>query len=161
MGWVLASSSTRGANSSCKHSKKPHQPSKIFPELFLTELIHQTWCARQSKQFLWGSDTTSQWRRLKWSQVTLLSPAGTMLVLIFMKTKSLSRSNAGADCSWQCRMVVMSCRDQRWVLWVNFKLLISGKTLSCGWAPAMHRTVFLQSARGRSCWPVNMNGMVA
>ena len=28
MGWVLASSSTRGANSRCKHSKKNHQPSK-------------------------------------------------------------------------------------------------------------------------------------
>ena len=32
-------------------------------------------------------DTTSQWRRLKWSKVTLLSPASTMLVL--MKTKFL------------------------------------------------------------------------
>ena len=27
---------------------------------------------------------------------------------------SFSRSNAGADCSWQRRMVVNSCRDQRW-----------------------------------------------
>ena len=34
---------------------KSHQPSKIFPRSFLTELIHQTWCEHQSKQFLWGS----------------------------------------------------------------------------------------------------------
>ena len=56
MGWVLASSSTRGANSRWKHTKKTTNFQKFFPELFLTELIHQTWCARQSKQFLWGSD---------------------------------------------------------------------------------------------------------
>ena len=70
-------------------------------------------------------------------------------------------SNAGADCWWQRRMVVNSCRDQRWDKGVSFKFPISGKTSSWGWTPARHRTAFLQSAINRSCWPVGMNGMVA
>ena len=40
---------------------------------------------------------------------------------------SFSRSNAGADCWWQRRMVVTSCRDQRWDERVSFKSLISSK----------------------------------
>ena len=70
---------------------------------------------------------------------------------------SFSRSNAGADCWWQCRMVVNSCRDQWWDERVSFKFPVSGKTSSWGWTPARHRTAFLQSARSRSCWPVGMN----
>ena len=74
---------------------------------------------------------------------------------------SFSMSNAGADCWWQRRMVVNSCRDQRWEKRVSFKFPISGKTSTWGWTPARHRTAFLQIARSRSCWPVGMNGMVA
>ena len=74
---------------------------------------------------------------------------------------SFSRSNAGADCWWQRRIVVHSCRDQRCDKSVSFKFLISGRTSSWGWTPARHRTVFFQSARSLSCWPVGMNGMVA
>ena len=74
---------------------------------------------------------------------------------------SFSRSNAGADCWWQRRIVVNSCRDQRCDKSVSFKFLISGRTSSWGWTPARHRTAFFQSARSLSCWPVGMNGMVA
>ena len=74
---------------------------------------------------------------------------------------SFSRSNTGADCWWQRRMVVTSCKDQRWVKWVSFKFLISGETSCWDWALAMQRTAFLQSARRRPCGPVGMNGMVA
>ena len=59
---------------------------------------------------------------------------------------SFCRSNAGADCWWQRRMVVNSCRDQRWDKRVSFKFPVSGKTSSWGWTPARHRTAFLQSA---------------
>ena len=74
---------------------------------------------------------------------------------------SFSRSNAGADCWWQRRMVVNSCRDQRCDRRVSFKFSISGRTSSWGWTSARHRTAFLHSAKSRSCWPVGMNGMVA
>ena len=73
---------------------------------------------------------------------------------------SFSRSNAGADCWWQRRMVVTSCRDQRWDKRVSFKFLINGKTSSWGWTPARHRTAFLHSARRRSCWPVGINWQI-
>ena len=74
---------------------------------------------------------------------------------------SFSRSNAGADCWWQRRIVVNSWRDQRCDKSVSFKFLISGRTSSWGWTPTRHRTAFFQSARSLSCWPVGMNGMVA
>ena len=73
---------------------------------------------------------------------------------------SFCRSNAGADCWWQRRMVVTSCRDQRWVKWVSLKFLKCGKMSSWGWIPAMHRTAFLQSQKS-ICWPVGVSGIVA
>ena len=55
MWWVLSSFSTRGGKIRANMAKNQQSSKKMFPELFRTELIQQTWCARQSKQFLWGS----------------------------------------------------------------------------------------------------------
>ena len=76
---------------------------------------------------------------------------------------SFSRSNAGADCWWQRRMVVNSCRDQRWDKRVSFKFPISGKTspvlgmntcqASNGLSPECQKSVLLTSRHERDgCW---------
>ena len=52
---LTRSENTKAAKSRWKHTKKRKPTFKKFPRSFLTELIHQTWCARQFKQFLWGS----------------------------------------------------------------------------------------------------------
>ena len=63
---------------------------------------------------------------------------------------SFSRSNAGADCWWQRRMVVNSCRDQRWDRRVSFKFSISGRT-SCAchlWVFSLQIKFFVRSKEG-------------